>query len=133
MERHNANAMKTAQFLKSHPKVAWVRYPGLEDDPAYKLAKKYLPNGSGGMIVFGLKGGKEAGIKLVDNITLFSHVANLGDAKSLITFTGSTTHSQLSESDIKAAGLRPEAIRLSIGLEHIDDILEALDDALTLV
>ena len=133
MERHCANAIKTAQYLKKHPKVAWVRYPGLEDDPANKLAKKYLPNGSGGMVVFGLKAGKEASIKLVNNITLFCHVANVGDAKSLIILSGSTTHSQMSESDLKASGLSPDLIRLSIGLEHIDDIIEALDNALKLV
>jgi len=132
MERHNANALKTAQYLKDHPKVDWIRYPGLEDDPAHRLAKKYLPNGSGGMIVLGLKGGKEAGVKLVNNIKLFSHVANVGDAKSLIILSGSTTHSQLSGADVKAAGLSPDAIRLSIGLEHIDDILEALDEGLKL-
>jgi len=133
MGRHNTNALKTALHLKGHPKVAWVRYPGLEDDPAHKLAKKYLPNGSGGMVVFGLKGGKEASVKLVDNIELFSHVANVGDAKSLIILTGSTTHSQLSDADVKATGLSPDAVRLSIGLEHIDDIVEVLDDALELV
>ena len=133
MERHCANALKTAQFLKKHPKVAWVRYPGLEDDPAYGLAKKYLPNGASGVVVFGPKGGKEASVKIVDNIKLFSHLVNVGEAKSLITFTGSTTHSQLSEEDVKATGLSPDTIRLSIGLEHIDDILEALDGALGLV
>ncbi|MDR1546670.1 MAG: O-acetylhomoserine aminocarboxypropyltransferase/cysteine synthase [Deltaproteobacteria bacterium] len=133
MERHSLNALKTAQHLKAHPKVAWVRYPGLEGDPAYKLAQKYLPKGAGGMVVFGLKGGREAGIKLVDNIGLFSLLANVGDAKSLIIHSSSTTHSQLSEDAQAAGGLHDDLVRLSIGLEHIDDILEALDDALKLV
>ena len=133
MERHCINSLQTAQFLKKHPKVAWVRYPGLEDDPAFKLAKKYLPNGASGVVVFAPKGGKEASIKIVDNIKLFSHLVNVGEAKSLITFTGSTTHSQLSEEDVKSTGLSPDTIRLSIGLEHIDDILGALDDALKLI
>jgi len=133
MERHNANALQTAQFLKKHPKVAWVRYPGLEDDPAHTLAKKYLPNGASGVVVFGPQGGKAASVKIVDNIKLFSHLVNVGEAKSLVTFTGSTTHSQLSEEDVKATGLSPDTIRLSIGLEHIDDILEALNEALALI
>ena len=133
MERHNANTLKVAQFLKKHPMVSWVRYPGLEDDPAHGLAKKYLPNGFSGVVVFGPKGGTESSIKIVDNIKLFSHLVNVGEAKSLITFAGSTTHSQLSEQEVKATGLKPEVIRLSIGLEHIDDILAALDDALALV
>jgi O-acetylhomoserine (thiol)-lyase len=119
--------------LKKHPKVAWVRYPGLEDDPAHGLAKKYLPNGASGVVVFGPQGGVPSSIKIVDNIKLFSHLVNVGEAKSLITFAGSTTHSQLSEEDIKATGLKPEVIRLSIGLEHIDDITDAIDDALKLV
>jgi len=133
MERHCSNTLKAAKHLKNHPKVAWVRYPGLEDDPTYELAKKYLPNGFGGVVVFGPKGGKEASIKIVDNIKLFSHLVNVGEAKSLITFTGSTTHSQLSEEEMKATGLCPDTIRLSIGLEHIDDIVDALDDALKLI
>jgi len=133
MERHNANTLKVAQHLEKHPKVAWVRYPGLKDDPAHKLAKKYLPNGFGGVVVFAPKGGQKAGVKIVDNIQLFSHLANVGEAKSLIILSGSTTHSQLSEADQKATGLSPDLIRLSIGLEHIDDIIEALDDVLKLV
>ncbi|MDR2117230.1 MAG: O-acetylhomoserine aminocarboxypropyltransferase/cysteine synthase [Planctomycetaceae bacterium] len=131
--RHSENALKVAEYLKKHPKVSWVRYPGLKDDPSYDLAKKYLPNGAGGMVVFGLKAGKDAGIKLVDNIKLFSLLANVGDAKSLIIHSASTTHSQLSEEDQKKAGLNPDLIRLSIGLEHIDDIIGALDDALKAV
>ncbi|MDR3197395.1 MAG: O-acetylhomoserine aminocarboxypropyltransferase/cysteine synthase [Planctomycetaceae bacterium] len=131
--RHSENALRVAEYLKKHPKVSWVRYPGLKGDPAYDLAKRYLPNGAGGMVVFGLKAGKDAGIKLVDNIKLFSLLANVGDAKSLIIHSASTTHSQLSEADQKKSGLNPDLIRLSIGLEHIDDIIGALDDALKLV
>ncbi|MDR3109915.1 MAG: O-acetylhomoserine aminocarboxypropyltransferase/cysteine synthase [Planctomycetaceae bacterium] len=133
MERHSSNALKAAEFLKKHPKVSWVRYPGLKDDPANELTKKYLPNGAGGMVVFGLKAGTEAGIKLVDNIKLFSILANVGDAKSLIIHPASTTHSQLDSESQKKGGLHPELVRLSIGLEHIDDIIGALDDALKLV
>ena len=133
MERHSSNALKVAEFLKNHPKVAWVRYPGLPGDPSYDLAKKYLPDGAGGMVVFGVKGGSAEGIKLVDNIELFSIIANVGDAKSLIIHPASTTHSQLSNEDQRKAGLTPELVRLSIGLEHIDDIIGALDDALALI
>lgn len=133
MERHSSNALKVAEFLKNHPKVAWVRYPGLPGDPSHELAKKYLPNGAGGMVVFGVKGGSAEGIKLVDNIELFSIIANVGDAKSLIIHPTSTTHSQLSDEDQRKAGLTPELVRLSIGLEHIDDIIGALDDALALI
>lgn len=133
MERHSSNALKVAEFLKNHPKVAWVRYPGLPGDPSYNLAKKYLPDGAGGMVVFGVKGGSAEGIKLVDNIELFSIIANVGDAKSLIIHPASTTHSQLSDEDQRKAGLTPELVRLSIGLEHIDDIIGALDDALALI
>ena len=116
MERHSSNALKVAEFLKNHPKVAWVRYPGLPGDPSYDLAKKYLPDGAGGMVVFGVKGGSAEGIKLVDNIELFSIIANVGDAKSLIIHPASTTHSQLSDEDQRKAGLTPELVRLSIGL-----------------
>ena len=133
MERHSSNALKVAEFLKNHPKVAWVRYPGLPGDPSHGLAEKYLPDGAGGMVVFGVKGGSAEGIKLVDNIELFSILANVGDAKSLIIHPASTTHSQLSDEDQRKAGLTPELVRLSIGLEHIDDITGALDDALALI
>lgn len=133
MERHSSNARKVAEFLKHHPKVAWVRYPGLSGDPSHELAQKYLPDGAGGMVVFGVRGGSAEGIKLVDNIELFSILANVGDAKSLIIHPASTTHSQLSDEDQRKAGLTPELVRLSIGLEHVDDIIAALDDALTLI
>ena len=131
--RHSENALQVAKHLQKHPKVDWVRYPGLEGDPSYELSKKYLPNGAGGVVVFGVKGGKEAGIKIVDNVKLFSHLANVGDAKSLIIHPASTTHSQLSEEDQIASGVKPELVRLSIGLEHIDDIIGDLDEALKLV
>lgn len=132
IERHSSNALKVAEFLKSHPKVAWVRYPGLEGDPSNALAKKYLKNGFGGMVVFGAKGGYGAAVKIVDGIKLFSNLANVGDAKSLILHPASTSHSQLGEEAQRAAGLTPDLIRLSIGIEHIDDIITALDSALDL-
>lgn len=130
MAKHSENALAGAEFLRSHPKVEWVRYPGLPADPAGTLARKYLKNGFGGMVVFGVKGGSAAAVRLVDSIRLFSLLANVGDAKSLIIHPASTTHSQLSDEQQRAAGLIPELIRLSIGLEHIDDIKEALADAL---
>ena len=130
MAKHSENALAVAEFLRSHPKVEWVRYTGLPDDPAGTLARKYLKNGFGGMVVFGVKGGSAAAVRLVDSIRLFSLLANVGDAKSLIIHPASTTHSQLSDDQQRAAGLIPELIRLSIGLEHIDDIKEALADAL---
>ena len=133
MERHCDNALKAAEHLKSHPKVAWVRYPGLPDDPTYPVAGRYLKKGFGGMVVFGIKGGCAAGEKFINSLRLFSHLANVGDAKSLAIHPASTTHSQLSEEDQKAGGLAPELVRLSIGLEHIDDILEDLDQALNAV
>lgn len=132
IERHSSNALKVAEFLKSHPKVAWVRYPGSEGDPSNALAKKYLKNGFGGMVVFGAKGGYDAAVKIVDGIKLFSNLANVGDAKSLILHPASTSHSQLGEEAQRAAGLTPDLIRLSIGIEHIDDIITALDSALDL-
>ena len=119
--------------VMSHPKVEWVRYPGLPDDPSWPIASKYMKNGFGGMVVFGVRGGSAEAMKLVDNIRLFSILANVGDAKSLIIHPASTTHSQLSDEAQREAGLQPELIRLSIGLEHIDDIIAALGDALALI
>jgi O-acetylhomoserine (thiol)-lyase len=121
-----------AEFLKKHPKVAWVRYPGLKDDPTYATASRYLKNGFGGMVVFGVKGGYDAAVKIIDNIKLFSHLANVGDAKSLILHPASTSHSQLTEEQQKSSGLTRDLVRLSVGLEHIDDITGALEDALAL-
>ena len=129
MERHCENALKVARYLKSHSAVQWVRYPGLEDDPSYPVARKYLSKGFGGMVVFGIKGGFEAGSKFVENLKLFSHLANVGDAKSLVLHPSSTSHSQLSEEQQKASGLTPDLIRLSIGLEHVDDIIGDLEQA----
>jgi O-acetylhomoserine (thiol)-lyase len=130
--RHSENALKVAEFLKKHPKVAWVRYPGLKEDPTYAKASRYLKNGFGGMVVFGVKGGYDAAVKIIDNIKLFSHLANVGDAKSLILHPASTSHSQLTEEQQKSSGLTRDLVRLSIGLEHIDDITGALEDALAL-
>lgn len=132
MARHSENALAVAQHLKKHPKVSWVRYPGLPDDPAYPKASAYLSNGFGGMVVFGVKAGYDAAVKIIDNIKLFSHLANVGDAKSLILHPSSTSHSQMSETQQLESGLTPDLIRLSIGLEHIDDITGALDEALSL-
>ena len=129
MERHCENAANVAKYLKAHSKVGWVRYPGLEDDPTYPVARKYLEKGFGGMVVFGIKGGSEAGSKFVENLKLFSHLANVGDAKSLVLHPSSTSHSQLNEEQQKAGGLTPDLIRLSIGIEHIDDIIGDLEQA----
>ena len=128
--RHSENALAVARHLASHPKVAWVRYPGLPGDPSHALAEKYLPNGQGGMVVFGVKGGAAAGVKVADGLKLFTQLANVGDARSLVIHPASSTHSQLSEEEQRASGLAPELIRLSIGIEYIDDILADLDQAL---
>ena len=127
--RHSENALAVAKHLEKHPKVAWVKYPSLTQP---ELAAKYLPNGAGGVVVFGVKGGADEARKVTDaaNGEIFSILANVGDAKSLIIHPASTTHSQLSEEDLRKGGVLPELIRLSIGLEHIDDILAALDEAL---
>jgi O-acetylhomoserine (thiol)-lyase len=129
IQRHCENATKVARFLKTHPKVSWVRYPGLEDDPTYPVARKYLKKGFGAMVVFGIEGGLAAGKKFVDSLQLFSHLANVGDAKSLVIHPSSTTHSQLSEEQQRAGGLTPDLVRLSVGLEHIDDIVGDLEQA----
>ena len=133
LQRHSENGMKVARFLKTHSKVTWVRYPGLEDDPTYPVASQYLKDGFGGMVVFGIKGGLEAGKQFVDSLQLFSHLANVGDAKSLVIHPSSTTHSQLSEEQQRAAGLTPDLVRLSVGIEHIDDIIADLEYAFSKV
>ncbi|MGB5748748.1 MAG: O-acetylhomoserine aminocarboxypropyltransferase/cysteine synthase family protein [Desulfobacterales bacterium] len=133
LQRHSENGMKVARFLKTHSKATWVRYPGLEDDPTYPVASKYLKNGFGGMVVFGIEGGLEAGKKFVDSLQLFSHLANVGDAKSLVIHPSSTTHSQLSEEQQRAGGLTPDLVRLSVGIEHIDDIIGDLEQAFSKV
>ncbi len=130
MERHSQNAKAVAEYLKKHPKVTWVRYPGLPDDPSHAVAKKYLKNGFGGMVVFGIRGGKAEGQRFIENLGLFSHLANVGDAKSLAIHPSTTTHSQLPEEDRLKGGITPDLIRLSIGIETIGDILEDLNQAL---
>lgn len=130
MDRHCQNALAVAKFLAKHPKVAWVNYPGLANSTEKKKAQKYLPQGGSGIIGFGVKGGLKAGKKVIEKVQLFSHLANIGDAKSLIIHPASTTHQQLSIAEQKAAGVTPDFIRLSIGLEHIDDILADLTQAL---
>ena len=131
MERHCSNSLAVALHLKGHPQVEWVRYPGLPDDPAHALQKKYLPKGGGSMVVFGIKGGGDAGRTFIESLGLFSHLANVGDAKSLAIHPASTTHSQLSEEQQIAGGIPPEMVRLSVGLEHIDDILADIDQGLS--
>lgn len=138
MERHSQNALAVANYLEAHAKVAWVRYPGLANDPSHGLAERYLPGGCGGMVVFGLApkengSGREEGRRFVEALRLFSHVANVGDARSLVLHPATTTHSQMSDSQQREAGLKPELIRLSIGLEHQDDILEDMERALAAV
>jgi O-acetylhomoserine (thiol)-lyase len=130
MERHCENALKVAQFLSKHKKVSWVSYAGLANDRYYKLAKKYVPKGAGSVFTFGVKGGYEAGIKLVENVEIFSHLANIGDTRSLIIHPASTTHRQLTPEQLKAAGAGPDVVRLSIGLENVEDIIRDLDQAL---
>jgi O-acetylhomoserine (thiol)-lyase len=130
MERHCQNAMAVAQWLQKHPKVDWVSYAGLAEDPYYAKAQKYVPRGAGSVFTFGLKGGFDAGVKLVGGVKLFSHLANLGDTRSLIIHPASTTHRQLDEAAQRAAGAGPDVVRLSVGLEHIDDIIADLDQAL---
>lgn len=133
MERHSSNALATAEFLKSHPKVGWVTYPGLPEGDGYETATRYLHNGFGGMVVFGVRGGVEAGRRFIDSLELFTCAANVGDAKSLAIHPAGTTHSQLDESGLEAAGIGPDMIRLSIGLEHPEDIIEDLRNALDAV
>ena len=132
MARHCRNALAVARHLAGHPRVRWVRYPGLPGDPSRETARRYLKKGCGGMVVIGLKGGYDAAVTLIDHIKLFSHLANVGDAKSLILHPASTTHAQLSEEQRRAGGVTPELVRLSIGLEHPDDLIAALDEALAL-
>ncbi len=129
MARHCENAAAVADYLKGHSKVSWVRYPGLKEDPAHTVASRYLKNGFGGMVVFGIKGGIDAGMKFIEGLKLFSHLANVGDAKSLALHPASTSHSQLTEAQQAAAGLTPDLIRLSVGIETIDDIIGDLDQA----
>ncbi len=130
MDRHVANANRVAEFLEAHPQVAWVNFPSLASSPYRDLAKKYLPKGTGSIMTFGIKGGAQAGEKFIDACQFLSHLANVGDAKTLVIHPASTTHRQLSEDEQIRAGVRPEMIRLSIGIEDIDDILWDIEQAL---
>jgi O-acetylhomoserine (thiol)-lyase len=130
MERHTSNALAVARFLEGHPAVTWVSYAGLASSPYHALAGKYLPRGAGAVLTFGVKGGYDAGVKVVENVELFSHLANIGDSRSLIIHPSSTTHRQLSPEGQVAAGAGPEVVRLSVGLESVDDIIADLDQAL---
>ena len=130
MDRHCANAQKVAEFLDSHEAVSWVKFPGLPGNPYHDLAKKYLPRGAGSVFTFGVKGGNDAGVKFIEGVQFLSHLANVGDAKSLIIHPASTTHRQLSEQEQLSAGVTPDMVRISVGLETLDDILWDIDQAL---
>src|SRR5579864_6028163 len=130
MDRHSNNALEVAQFLEKHPMVKWVKYPALASSPYKKLSDKYLPKGAGSIVTFGIKGGREAGRKMIDSVKLFSHLANLGDAKSLIIHPASTTHQQLNAEQQAAAGISQDLVRLSVGIEDVEDILWDLNQAL---
>ncbi len=130
MERHSENAMSVALHLESHEKIAWVSYPGLPSSPYHELAKRYMPRGSSAVLTFGLKGGLDAGVKFIENIQFMSHLANIGDAKTLVIHPASTTHRQLNEEQQVTAGVGPDLVRMSVGIEHISDILWDIDQAL---
>ena len=130
LQRHSENALAVAQWLEKHPAVAWVNYPGLPSHSHYANAKKYLPNGQGAIVGFGIKGGKPAAIKFINNVKLASHLANIGDAKTLVIHPASTTHSQLTEAEQAATGVSPDYIRVSVGIEDVEDIKADLDQAL---
>jgi O-acetylhomoserine (thiol)-lyase len=130
MPRHCENALGVAKFLETHPAVAWVNYPGLPSHPDYERASRYLPNGQGAILGFGIRGGAEAGKKFIDNVKLASHLANIGDAKTLVIHPATTTHQQLSEEEQRSAGVTPDYIRVSVGIEDLDDIKADLDQAL---
>lgn len=131
IKRHSENALEVAKFLKDHPKVNWVNYPGLEDDPTHELSSKYLKGGYGALIGFGIKGGLEAGKKFIESVKLFSHLANIGDSKSLVIHPASTTHQQLTPEEQAATGVTPDFVRLSIGIENVEDIKADIDQALS--
>ena len=130
IERHVENTKKITEFLNDHPQVAWVNYPGLKDNKYYDLGQKYLPNGAGSIFTFGIKGGLEAGIKFIESLQIFSHLANVADAKSLVIHPASTTHAQLNEEEQKLAGVTPDMIRISVGIEDVDDLIWDLNQAL---
>jgi O-acetylhomoserine (thiol)-lyase len=130
MARHCDNALAVAKWLEKHPKVAWVSYAGLPSSPNNALAKKITPNGAGAVFTFGLKGGYDAGVKLVSSLKLFSHLANIGDVRSLVIHPASTTHRQLTDDQRKAAGAGPDVVRLSVGIEDVKDIIADLEQGL---
>jgi O-acetylhomoserine (thiol)-lyase len=130
MDQHSRNALAVAEWLEKNPAVSWVKYPGLKSSPYYELSRKYLPKGQGSLLTFGIKGGLEAGRKLIDSVQLFSHLANLGDAKSLIIHPASTTHQQLSDEQQLEAGVTKDLVRISVGIEDVEDILWDLDQAI---
>jgi len=130
VQRHCDNALAVARYLREHPKVEWVVYPGFDEHPTKANADRYLKHGYGGVVAFGVRGGLDAGKTLIESVELFSHLANVGDAKSLIIHPGSTTHSQLSAEELERAGIGPDFVRLSVGIEHIDDIVADLEQAL---
>lgn len=130
LKKHADNALEVAKFLESHPAVDWVNYPGLSSHPDHENARRYLPDGAGGIVGFGIKGGSDAGVKLINSVKLFSHLANIGDAKSLIIHPATTTHSQLTVEEQEQTGVNPEYVRLSIGIEDVEDIKADLDQAL---
>ena len=130
IERHISNTKAITEFLNNHPQVAWVNYPGLKENKYYKLGQKYLPKGAGSIFTFGIKGGLEAGKKFIESLQIFSHLANVADAKSLVIHPASTTHAQLNEEEQAAAGVRPDMIRMSVGIEDINDLLWDIDQAL---
>ena len=130
MERHCQNALAVAEFLEGHANVDWVSYAGLASSPHHALAQKYLPKGAGAVLTFGVKGGFDAGVDVVESVELFSHLANIGDTRSLILHPASTTHRQLSDEARIAAGAGPDVVRLSVGIETVDDLMRDLDHAL---
>ncbi|WP_257348575.1 O-acetylhomoserine aminocarboxypropyltransferase/cysteine synthase family protein [Pseudalkalibacillus decolorationis] len=130
IKEHVANTRKIVSYLENHPGVSWVLYPEQVEHPSYHLAKKYLPKGAGSVVVFGIKGGRESGVAVINNVSLWSHVANVGDAKSLIIHPASTTHQQLNADELVTSGVTEDLIRLSIGIEHVDDLIDDLDQAI---
>jgi O-acetylhomoserine (thiol)-lyase len=131
MERHSENALAVARWLEAREEVSWVNYPGLEGNASHEVAGRMLQGGYGGLVTFGIRGGIEAGKRFIEGLELFSHLANIGDAKSLAIHNASTTHSQLNDEELASAGVTPDTVRLSVGIEHIDDIVGDLEQALT--
>jgi O-acetylhomoserine (thiol)-lyase len=130
LERHVQNAQALAEWLEKHPAIEWVNYPGLPSHPYHAAAKKYLPDGAGAILGFGIRGGKPAGVKFINSVKLASHLANVGDAKTLVIHPASTTHSQLTEQEQRETGVTPEYVRVSVGIESIEDIEADFDQAL---